>query len=141
MSKKRSPTPTKSKSKEADVRRVKFADPLQATCAQLIDMAKARAKRKRVPFSLTQVDVPLLTTARMCPVTGLPFVLGTVRADNRPHPMSPSLDRIEASKGYVRGNVRLTSWWANSARNSLTDAQFAVFVEAAFRTRQSAALQ
>lgn len=123
-----------------NTKRQKFADPLHTYVASLIDLAKQRAKRKRVPFNLTYAHIPQLAASRLCPVTGLPYVLGVAKDGNRPHPLAPSIDRREAHKGYVADNVRLTSWWANSARNSMSDEQFGVMVEAAFRTRQSATL-
>ena len=68
-------------------------------------------------------------------------MLGVVKDASRPHPLSPSLDRIDPTRGYVRDNVRLVAWGANSARNNLSDAQFAVMIEATHRIIQSAALQ
>ncbi len=106
----------------------------------LVEMAKARATRKHVPFALTYSDVQRLARTTACPITGLPFVYGVPRPGSRPHPLAPSIDRINPLRGYVRSNVRLTSWWANSARNTLSDEQFAVFVDAAWRTRQNAIL-
>ena len=35
-------------------------------------------------------------------------------------PDTPSLDRRDNSKGYVRGNVRVISWRANSRKSDLT---------------------
>jgi hypothetical protein len=37
--------------------------------------------------------------------------------------LKPSLDRIDNSKGYERGNVRFTVQWANLKRSFLTDEQ------------------
>lgn len=97
----------------------------------MLERAKKRAKTKRVPYGLGVQDVPALASAKFCPVTGLPFVLGVARDGNRPHPMSPSLDRKVPALGYVRGNVQVVSFWANSARNTLTDEQFRTLVLAA----------
>lgn len=131
----------KNAKKPATTKRIRFGDPLDATVAALIDLARARAKRKRVPFTLSHCHVPQLTAGRVCPITHLPFVLGVAREGSRPHPLAPSIDRIKAHLGYTPENVRLVSWWANSARNNLTDDQFAVMVEAAYRARQSSILQ
>jgi hypothetical protein len=42
----------------------------------------------------------------LCAVTGLPFD-DTRHGETLVRPFIPSLDRIDARKGYVRGNVRL----------------------------------
>ena len=96
----------------------------------MIERAKKRAKTKtkRVPCNLGMKDVATLANANFCPVTGLPFVIGTARDGNRPHPMSLSLDRIVPALGYTTGNVQVVSFWANSARNTLTEEQFRTLV-------------
>lgn len=114
---------------------------LNVTVSNLLDLARTRAGRKKVPFELTKEDVRLLASSRHCPVTGLAFVLGASREGNRPHPLAPSLDRIDPARGYVRGNVRLTSWWANCARNNMTDEQFSIMVNAAYHQLRNAIFQ
>lgn len=38
-----------------------------------------------------------------------------------------SVDRIDSSKGYIAGNVQLVCNWANRAKATLTDGEFADF--------------
>lgn len=33
---------------------------------------------------------------------------------------TPSIDRIDCTKGYIKGNVRIVSWWANRLKSNLT---------------------
>jgi hypothetical protein len=40
------------------------------------------------------------------------------------NPLSCTIDRIDSSKGYVKGNVQLISWVANCAKNAMTHDQF-----------------
>lgn len=98
------------------------------TVRGLLSLAKSRAVKKRVPFELTEDDVRRLARRTTCDVTGQPFVLGVGRENNRPHPLSPSLDRIVPSVGYTPDNVRLVCWWANCAKNNLSDEQFSFLV-------------
>lgn len=74
-----------------------------------ISKLKARAKKKGIPFDLTEADIQL---PKVCPVLGIPIVLG---GGNKAieKPGTPSVDRIINSKGYVKGNVRVISFRAN----------------------------
>lgn len=60
----------------------------------------------------------------ICPLTGLrlTFSRGSGRVWT-----NASIDRIDPSKGYDQGNVRLVTYWSNVARNSLTDDDFFYF--------------
>lgn len=53
-----------------------------------------------------------------CPVLGLPLYRNTGGAAQGPN--SPSLDRIDASLGYVRGNVAVISAKANAIKSNAT---------------------
>jgi hypothetical protein len=54
----------------------------------------------------------------VCPVLGIPIVLGEQRSEN-----SPSLDRITPELGYVPGNVRVISDKANRLKGDRTLSQ------------------
>lgn len=60
-----------------------------------------------------------------CPVTGwtmiLPFPNTSGGWPHGHHPRNASIDRIDQTKGYVRGNVRFVALMANYARHSWTD--------------------
>lgn len=81
---------------------------------QMIRRAKARARKKEIPFNLDVSDIlPLPDT---CPVFGMPL-----RASEFPQdPWAYSLDRIRNSGGYVRGNVAVMSYHANRLKNNGT---------------------
>jgi hypothetical protein len=64
--------------------------------------AKARAKKLGVPFSLTLRDIVI---PERCPVLDIPLQ-STCRACSDG---SPTLDRIDASRGYIVGNVMVIS--------------------------------
>jgi len=52
----------------------------------------------------------------MCPIIGEKFVLGKKVISD----FSPTLDRIDNNKGYVKGNVRVISAKANAVKNKAT---------------------
>lgn len=75
--------------------------------------AKNNAKYKNREFSITLADVVI---PDRCPILGTPFTpLGTV-----PRNFNPSIDRVDNSKGYIPGNVRIISWAANTWKGART---------------------
>lgn len=74
---------------------------------------RSRAKRKGMAFNLTSDDLVL---PERCPVLGIPLIVG----DGKLCQNSPSLDRIDNTKGYVRGNVIIVSHRANAIKNDAT---------------------
>jgi hypothetical protein len=83
---------------------------------------KARASRKGIAFELEQSDV---TSVVICPVFGVPLI----RAAVKPAWNSSSVDRIDNTKGYVRGNIQVMSYLANSMKRDATDEQLILFAE------------
>lgn len=75
----------------------------------LFGRAKSRAKKLGREFSITLDDIHI---PEVCPVLGTPMKIGG-GIDS-----SPSLDRIDSSKGYVKGNVWVISWLANARKSS-----------------------
>ena len=87
----------------------------------LFNLAKQRAKRKGIEFTIQVEDVVLTTH---CPVFGGEFIWGKGIND-----FSPSLDRIDSSKGYVPGNVAVISYLANKLKSSATNTQLKQIIE------------
>ena len=75
-------------------------------------------RRKDVSPELTEEYVAEILRPMRCSVTGLTLVWdpSTPR-----HPLRPSLDRIDMSKGYEPGNLRLVSLVYNTARSQYSD--------------------
>ena len=76
-------------------------------------MAKIRARRKELPFTITIHDIII---PEFCPMLGIPII----RALEKLNDNSPTLDRREGHKGYVKGNIRVISYKANRAKSNLT---------------------
>ena len=80
----------------------------------LFIVAKARAKKYGIPFDLIEEDIKI---PEICPVFKKPFVFGFGNGRNS---MTPSLDRIVPSKGYIKGNIIVVSWRVNAIKNDAT---------------------
>lgn len=96
-------------------RKKKFdADPFLFRLNRTFAQSKVRAKKYNVPHNITlDYLMSIFPSNNLCPVLGLPFEWGTKIHKN----MSPSLDRMIPSKGYVMGNVKFISYKANRIKN------------------------
>lgn len=84
--------------------------------------AKNRAKRLDREFTIELEDIKCPET---CPVLGITLVKGK----GRQHSASPSLDRIDGTKGYVKGNVQVISQLANKMKSSATPEELLRFAK------------
>lgn len=87
---------------------------------RLLISAKGRAKRFGMDFNISEED---LVMPEFCPLLGIPICI----SDNVASSNSPSVDRIDNSKGYIKGNVMIISYKANTCKNSLTLDQLRLF--------------
>jgi len=88
---------------------------------------KRRAKQKKLEFDLEVEDI-LGTT---CPIFGVELKRGSKQG---PSDFAPSVDRIDNSKGYVKGNVQVLSNLANKMKANATPEQLLQFAEWVFKT-------
>lgn len=115
--------PKKARAKQAEYRK-KYPERVKAAAERfrvktplevyLWRGAKTRAKNKGWDFSIKVSDIVLVD---LCPVLGLPLVRNRARG---PIPQSPTLDRVNSSLGYVRGNIRVISHRANQLKSNAT---------------------
>ena len=82
--------------------------------------ARNRAKRKGIEFNIDETDI---TIPEICPLLEIPIEYGTKSNYDR----SPSLDRIDNTKGYIKGNVWVISQKANAMKNSATFEELKIF--------------
>lgn len=80
----------------------------------LIRAAKQRAKKRGLEFNIDYEDV---VVPKFCPILGIPLIVG-VGSGYGGNQNSPSLDRIDNSKGYIKGNVQVISHLANSMKST-----------------------
>jgi len=79
-----------------------------------------KGKHKRL-ISWDELREIAINSAGHCAVSGLPFDF-TIHSGRRP--FAPSLDRIDSSGGYTKGNVRLVCFAVNVALNCWGDEAF-----------------
>jgi hypothetical protein len=80
--------------------------------------ARKRARDLGREFTITPEDCKI---PELCPVLGIPMSVadykpGTIGAN----PNSPSLDRIDSTKGYTPENTRVISYRANALKSDAT---------------------
>lgn len=88
----------------------------------LYKSAKARADRKGLAFDLDIEDIIIPTH---CPVLGIEISLSNRGIKDN----SPSLDRIDSSKGYIKGNVMVMSYLANAMKRTANSDQLLKFAD------------
>jgi hypothetical protein len=89
--------------------------------------SKQTAKDRGWKHTILLKDFPQIP--EYCPV--FPWVKIKIlkgRGRGFKNPTAPSVDRIDSSKGYVKGNVRIISWRANMLRNDGTLKEFEALV-------------
>ena len=78
---------------------------------------KSRCKLNNTEFNITKDDLVYIDT---CPVLGIKLdYLTTAESRGLPKDNAASIDRIDNSKGYIPGNVRIVSWRANKIKNDI----------------------
>lgn len=82
----------------------------------MVGHARSRSKKRGIICSIHYTD---LTIPKVCPLLGIPLDIkrGVFGPD------SPSLDRIDPTKGYVVGNVWVVSFRANNLKGDATVAE------------------
>ena len=79
----------------------------------MVQDACQRARKKGLEFNLTEHDIVIPSH---CPALGIPIFCEGGRATAN----SPSLDRIDPSKGYTRDNIVVVSHRANTLKRDAT---------------------
>ena len=83
--------------------------------------AKQRAKQKDFEFSLDAVDIVI---PLRCPILDIEIIRNkSIKAN------SPSLDRIDNTKGYIKGNIMVISNKANTMKNNATPEELIKFAK------------
>lgn len=94
---------------------------------KLLKRVKERAKKQNLEVDITLDDISI---SAFCPILGIPLQVNTGHMGGLSN--SPSLDRKDSAKGYVKGNVWVISQLANQMKSNATVDQlrrFARWVE------------
>lgn len=98
----------------------------------LVNAAKHRAKLKGMEFDIEASDFSEIIADGVCQVTGIPFHLDGGRTWD-----SPSLDRINPSKGYIKGNCRIVLYCVNVMANIWGENKIMEIAKAIMQQRRS----
>ncbi len=90
---------------------------------KMLSQARCRAREDNLIFDLAFGDIIIPTT---CPVLGIDLFVGGTR-QQKDH--SPSLDRIDSSKGYTKDNTIVVSWRANKLKSNATPQELQMLAE------------
>lgn len=91
---------------------------------RMLRRAKQRAKERGLDFDITAEDIVIPTH---CPVLGVELKVHKGRSGGNPE--SPALDRIDNTKGYVKGNVMVVSHRANMMKVDASSEELIKFAE------------
>ena len=82
---------------------------------RIFSTSKARAKKRNLDFNLELDDIFI---PDFCPVLNIKIDKRLFKhSKRRPLDNSATLDRIDSSKGYIKGNIAVISYLANSIKN------------------------
>lgn len=95
---------------------------LRGKVVSILANIKDRAKRLGLEFDLTHDDIIIPET---CPVLGIPINPTAERMSDN----SPSVDRIDNTKGYIKGNVCVISMRANRLKSDSSIEEMALILE------------
>lgn len=95
----------------------------------LLSHARRRAKRKGQAFNIELSDLSLPKT---CPLLGIP--LDSYHPEQKYH---PSIDRIDSTKGYIKGNVIVISHRANMLKNNATASELSLLARNLYKIERS----
>ena len=87
---------------------------------QMLNRTKIRALKKGLEFNLIEEDIII---PKYCRLLEIPLIIGT----KGEYENSPSIDRIDNSKGYIKDNIQIISKKANSMKNSATYEELLTF--------------
>lgn len=89
----------------------------------LFNAARTRAKARNLEFNIEREDVVIPTH---CPIMGIEIT--SIKGEGRVK-SNPSLDRIDPTKGYVKGNVQVICDLANRMKQNATLEELLMFAK------------
>lgn len=88
---------------------------------RLLGAARARAKKYGIELNIEEKDISI---PEYCPLLGIKISIADGKKTSKAN--SPSLDRIDSTKGYIKGNVWVISHKANTMKSNSTFEEFSM---------------
>lgn len=99
----------------------------------LLERIRSKCKKLSIPFNLVVSDIVI---PEVCPVLGRPLKFGVSRTQSYerrgmapPTDDSPSVDRIDSTKGYTKDNIIVVSWRANRIKGNATPEELVMLAD------------
>jgi hypothetical protein len=80
--------------------------------------AKSRANKNNIEFDILREDIII---PEICPILGIKLQFDNTQGFSD---TSPSIDKIDPNKGYVKDNIQIISWRANKLKSNGTLEEF-----------------
>lgn len=96
---------------------------------------KDRSHKQKTDIDLEYLRELWEQQSGICPITGWNLILRTTTDNRCKQIKDASLDRIDSSKGYIKGNVRFVSCMANIAKNNWSDEDLFDFCQSVVKYR------
>lgn len=91
------------------------------------NMVYKSKQRNKYTHSITKQDIyDIWPEDNLCPIFRRPFIVSELKAQND---WSPTLDRIDPTKGYHKGNIQILSGKANNMKNNATLEELKIFAK------------
>ena len=117
------------------IRRATWTSNPSGRAVEMLGAVRGRSVLKGYDFDLDVSDIYPILISGKCEITGIPFEFTRAKG-NKMGPWSPSIDRIDSRKGYIKGNIQVVVWALNAARNSWGDEVLNTLVQALSKREQ-----
>lgn len=110
--------------------------------AFMLSRHRKGAKQRGLAFDLSEADIDeaLESQGYCCAITGAAFSTAKVEG-MRIRPWLPSIDRIDSSSGYLRGNIRIVCGFVNIAMKAFGEKLFTSVIKGLIETEVKARLR
>lgn len=96
--------------------------PLYRAAFQLVANAKHRATKKGLEYDIDVDFIYDILKGGKCARTGIEFSLGyNGKSFKDRNAYTPSIDKIDPTKGYTKDNVQVVCWWYNLSKSNFSD--------------------
>lgn len=95
----------------------------------IVERAKARAKIQNLPFNLTKDDIIL---PKKCPILNIKLIRNVGGKNHLEN--SYSIDKINPNLGYIKNNIQIISYKANTMKSNASKKELLLFAKWILKT-------